>query len=293
MNRQCDIMLDADAGGILGLDEDALPRFVEDCVAEHHSVLSEQPSSVLKDAPETAVTIVRLPGRPAVCVKEFRLRSRLHAVKSLFRRTKGLRTFLNGRKLVDSGIGAPLPLALLRKRRFGVVETEWVLMEYLADALELDRYLVTRIRAGWTADERRSLALSFGRFVGTMHGRGVYHSDLKTCNILVSDSAASDDTGDDSPNRRTRFSLLDYDDVIFSAFVNDRRKAKNLTQIFLSTPTAVRAADRLRFLREYALHGGINRMRRKAIAHRVLQHAVGRRILYVGLNGDVGEDWES
>ncbi|MCA1959544.1 MAG: lipopolysaccharide kinase InaA family protein [Desulfomonile sp.] len=281
-----------DAGVILDLDPQELPRFVEKCLLEHHRVLAKHRPNVRKDAPETAVTIVHIPGLPAVCVKEFRTRGRLHALKSLFRHTQGRRAFVNGGKLLDAGVGAALPLALIQERRFGAVETEWIVMEHLADAVELDRYLVKRIEAGWSADERRSLALALGRFIGTLHGRGIYHADLKTCNVLVYDGAA-EGCAVEPPSRRARFSLLDYDDVSFSALVNDRRKVKNLTQLFLSTPTAVRASDRLRFLREYALHAGINRKERKIIARRVRRQAAGRRILYVGLNGDVVEDWET
>lgn len=291
MSAPREISVHPDACGALGLEPQELPSFVEDCIEGHRRVLSERPSAALKNAPETAVTVVRLPGRCAVCVKEFRFRGWVRALKSVFRRSQGLRTFLNGTKLIDAGVGAALPIALVRERRCGVVRTEWVVMEYLADAVELDRYLVSRIAAGWSTDERRSLALSFGRFIGAMHGRGIYHSDLKTCNILVSDSAPADSNGEDPSSRRTRFSLLDYDDVTLSALVNDRRKVKNLTQIFLSTPIAVKAADRLRFFREYTLHAGINRKRRRLIAQRVLQLAAGRQVLYVGPNGDVVEDW--
>jgi len=291
MSARREMITHPDAGAILDIDPQEISQFVERCLQEHGRILAEQREDVRKDAPETAVTIVNIPGHPAVCVKEFRTRGRLHALKGLFRRTQGRRTFVNGSKLLDAGVGAALPLALVRDRWFGAVETEWVVMEHLADSVELDRYLAKRIEAEWSTDERRSLALALGRFIGTLHGRGIYHADLKTCNVLVYDGAEKE-RGRESPSRRARFSLLDYDDVSFSALVNDRRKVKNLTQLFLSTPIAVRAADRLRFLREYALHAGTNRKDRKVMARRVLRQAAGRPILYVGLQGDVVEEWE-
>ena len=74
--------------------------------------------------------------------------------------------------------------------------------------------------------------------------------------------------------------------------MSDARKVKNLVQIFLSTPRAITATDRLRFLREYARQAGIDRDRRREMARRVLKTATGRQILYVGPDGDVTEAWE-
>jgi len=174
-------------------------------------------------------------------------------------------------------------------------------MEVVPGALELDRYLAQRIALRWTADERRGLARLLGRFIGSIHGQGVFHSDLKTCNIVVSsheaplksDSDLSEPVaGPEAASRSTvRFSLLDYDDVRFSREVPDRKRVKNLVQIFLSTPVAVKAAQRLLFLNEYALHAGLSRSRKREIALEVIKAARGKDVIYVGFEGDVREGW--
>ncbi len=259
-------------------------EFCRRAVDEHHRILTSQRERVFKDAPETAVTLVELPGMPRVCVKEFRWRGTLHACKALARPTQGLRTFFNGRRLVDMGVGAALPLALVTRTRQGLIRKEWVVMETLPAAVELDRYLVRRLREGMDYLKKRELIRLFARFISGLHDKGIFHADLKTCNIMVSE-ADSDGT--------VRFYLLDYDDVKFSGSVSLRARTKNLVQIFLSTPLAFTASDRLRFLSEYCFHGDISRSERIPLAKEIIRCASGRKILYVGFDGDIEENWET
>ena len=191
------------------------------------------------------------------------------------------------------------PLALVQTRRKGLVRSEWVVMEVIPGALELDRYMVHRITHNWSAEEKRGMARLLGRFIGSMHAGGIFHSDLKTCNIVVSEDIPSPEDVSRSghwrprdPCRPVRFSLLDYDDVTIARHVPERKRIKNLVQVFLSMPSAVNAGDRLRFLNEYALHMGLKSTTKRRIARRVLNAAKGRDILYVGFDGDVIEKWE-
>ena len=171
-------------------------------------------------------------------------------------------------------------------------------MEVIPGGLELDRYILKRVRFPWNSDDKRCFVRMFGRFIGTLHARGILHADLKTCNVVVSQSSAVEpiesvplsahpeepsfppdqvasavhDTGDpgasgsgtdalpaNNSGRQASFFLLDYDEVRFSYVIPMKKRVKNLVQIFLSTPSAIGAADRLCFLREYALHAGLNR----------------------------------
>lgn len=258
---------------------------------------------MLKNSPESAVTLVDVPGFPRVCVKELRWRGRLHAFKGLFRSTQGVRSFRNGWKLREAGLGVASPLALITDRRLGLVRAEWVIMEVIPGAIELDRYIVKRTADGWQPEERIALARLFGRFIGSMHGAGIFHSDLKTCNVMVSEEPAqSDDPPDEArqaanktiaSRKALRFSLLDYDNVRFSRQVSWRQKIKNLVQIFLSTPVAIKATQRLLFLNEYALHVGLSPNEKRLAARAVIEAARGKEILYVGFEGDIREKWRT
>ncbi len=288
-----------EAGRILNLDDAGVPGFIQLALQEHYRLLSTHSSLVRKDAPESAVTVVYLPGMPKVCIKEIRWRGVRHGLKSLFRPTQGLRTYRNGWRLNEAGFAAASPLALVRKKRRGLIRAEWVVMEVVPSSLELDRYLVYRIEQHWTAEEKRGMTRLLGRFIGSMHANGIFHSDLKTCNIVVSEDDPSPEDVTQSghwrplnPCRPVRFSLLDYDDVTFTGVVSDRKRVKNLVQIFLSMPSAISGGDRLRFLNEYALHAGLNGSQKRQIARQVLRSVRGKDILYVGFDGDIIEKWD-
>lgn len=281
---------------ILQLSSQLIPEFIETSIQEHQRLISIGASAVLKNAPESAVTLVARAGLPTVCVKEFRWRGYVHAVKGLFRPTQGRRTFVNGHLLNSYDVNAAYPLALIRKVTAGVVWTEWVVMQVISHSIPLDRYILQRVSRAWNIEEKRELARSLGRFVAKMHSQGIFHSDLKTCNILVVDNYGDTNFPHDPtslpvepPARTARFILVDYDDVTFSVEVVRRRKVKNLVQIFLSTPLVMTMTDRLRFLNEYALHLGMTAKEKRLIAREVILTVQGKTILYVGFQGDITE----
>ena len=125
-----------EAPTILNRNEQDLSDFVKKAIEEHTRLLRSKSGAIRKDAPESAVTLVDLPGFPRVCVKEFRWRGWLHAFKGIFRPTQGLRTYRNGSRLSQMGISCPCPLALVRKGIAGIVRLEWVIMEVIPEALE-------------------------------------------------------------------------------------------------------------------------------------------------------------
>jgi serine/threonine protein kinase len=298
-DSEISLKIHPEAARILEAREEDLAEFAFSCIREHNRILSSNRGPVLKNAPESAVAIVELPGSPKVCVKELRWRGLGHALKGLFRPTQGLRTFRNGWRLHDQGASVAAPLVLARRKRFGLVRSEWVIMEVIPGALEMDRYLAKKNSSPWTLEEKRGLTRLFGRFMGSLHAKGIFHSDLKTCNILVSenyprrtDSEMATEAPAATVSQTVRFCLLDYDDVRFMREVPRKKRVKNLTQLFLSVPASVRAAQRLRFLSEYALHVGMGMKERRATAIDVLAACKGKDILYVGFSGDVTEKWD-
>lgn len=319
------------AGRIPGLENIDFSAFIRTVLDRHARIVADGGSHLRKNAPESAVTIVEMEQGPRLCVKEFRWRGLAYALKGIFRPTQGVRTFQNGLRLHEEGIGAALPLALVRSKNKGLVNAEWIIMEVIPGGLELDRYILKRVRSSWHADDRRCFIRMFGRFIGTLHAKSIFHSDLKTCNFVVSelqtgepaDPGALYEDHEDPPSgsvqvpsgvdgareasgrlsgdappcprasgRQVNFFLLDYDEVRFSYDIPMKKRVKNLVQIFLSTPAAIGAADRLCFLREYALHAGLNRKETRTLCRRIVDAAKGKEILYVGFDGDIVEKWE-
>jgi tRNA A-37 threonylcarbamoyl transferase component Bud32 len=296
------LQIHGQAAGILGIDSSGLRDFFLSSLEHHRHVLSSERGAVFKDSPESAVTLVELPGAPSVCIKELRWRGWTHALKGLLRRTQGVRSFLNGWRLREAGFDVACPLSLITERHFGLVRTEWIVMQVIPRAVELDRYILRKTQAAWTTAEKIALVRLFGRYIGSMHAAGIFHSDLKTCNVLVSE----DPSGSDNPRdpdasehgldrhtpRPVRFALLDYDAVRFSRQISMKQRVKNLVQLSLSTPLVVTAVDRTLFAREYALHAGLAPDERRRLIRSVLDAARGREILYVGFNGDIREKWD-
>lgn len=281
---------------ITGIPIESFRELVISTIRNHLKIIDSKVGRILKDAPETSVTIVESPEVPPLCVKQFNDRGLAHRLKGIFRKPHGARTYFNGTYLLSHGVPAATPLALARKRHKGLVSIEWVIMECMVNFQELDRYLLRKFDQGWSKDEQKCAVRQFGRFVGSMHSKGIFHSDLKTCNIMVSEELM-----DDGPNFSEescsapqesvslRFCLLDYDDVKFFGNIPMMKRVKNLSQIFLSTPSLLNKVERMRFLDEYALHAGLGGSDRKRLAQDVMRKTQGREILYVGFKGDVME----
>ena len=127
-----------------------------------------------------------------------------------------------------------------------------------------------------------------------LHESGIFHTDLKTCNIIVSGSHSLDHgVGDDlRSGEQLRFSLLDYDDVRrFKNGVNGKMRAKNLAQLFLSSPSAIDLDDRREFLDRY-LESSVNiDCDKDGLMQMILKRIKGKSLLYVGPEGDISEAW--
>lgn len=267
---------------------------------QHADLLNRHCSSICKRSPETTVTLVKVPKGPVVCVKEYHWRGLMHAAKSLFRTSHGKRTFFNGLKLREKGIHVPIPMALVQRMYLGVPRTEWVIMEVIPRALELDRYLLLLRDKGLSIVQKRDIVRQFGEFMGRLHRQGIFHSDLKICNILVTD-ASTVCQADKQPSSAIsqefkgdyllRFFPIDYDDVSFSSSISERQCIKNLVQLFLSTPLFVTFTDRVRFLRAYGRVLEFSRSELRRIAQKVVSRAWGQTILYVSPTGDIVENW--
>ena len=266
-------------------------------IDEHHRQIQGGSENVRKNAPETSVSIVSIENYPVLCVKHFKYRGAGHAAKCLFRSTHGLRAFRSGTYLFNHGFTAAASLALIRNSRFMITIEEWLVMVAVPDSKELDRYMVNRIRKGWPKEEKWKFLDNLARFMADLHEYGVFHTDLKTCNILVSDqcSAGLDMKAADGREMPSIcFSLLDYDDVrVQSGAVDVRMRAKNFAQLYLSTPSDICMDDRGRFIEQYLKFCGNINIDKNRLIRLLLARIKGKSLLYVGPEGDISEEWPS
>lgn len=165
------------------------------------------------------------------------------------------------------GVDVALPLAAVEQAgRFFTV------YEDLSRFPRLDLHARAVFANGSTAARRRLLVES-ARWLGTLHGRGVYHGDVKGINVRVEDGPQG-----------LRFHLIDTDAVrLFDHPLDDRRRIKNLAQLAASIARVVTRADRLRWFRVYAASwrfSGTRRAFERRVATRTAA-ALARKIVVI------------
>ena len=165
------------------------------------------------------------------------------------------------------GIPTVLPLAYLRLRRGG-----GLLVMSQARGQRLDHHLIALAEAcGETSRAFRRSVQQVSRAVAdlfqALHESGVYHGDLKACNLFVHASSEG----------AVSIQLIDNDRVAFPDVpLGEARRVKNLAQLHASVPRHVNRAARVRWFRAYATPE-MYRMRRRYFA--AIQRACARKIV--------------
>ncbi len=248
---------------------------------DHREMVLSRPERLLKYSPKTVVSMVTHAGANGcrVCVKEYRYDPILDRVRNVFRRPKGKVSWVAGNVLFNRGICPSKPLAYAEKRRAGLLQQAFFVTESVADNMEMDRYLIRRFESH-PRQGLRGFITQFAGWVGSLHRAGIYHRDLKTCNILVREKP-----------QEWEFSLIDLEDVAQGTRIGIKRILKNLVQINCSVPRFFTYGDRIRFLRGYFEANPVC-IDERLLIRRVLEESRRRGIVYVSSQGDVIEEFE-
>ena len=248
---------------------------IKEVVDRHEMIIRDRPSDLLKHAPESIVSLVN-GEEGTICVKQFRHPRSAGRLKDLFRKSKGLKAWVAGNGLKVRDLPSLSVMACAEKKdAFGRKES-YLLMEASEQGTEMDRFLLR----GFEGFRRRRLFIkAFARWISGLHQRDLYHRDMKTCNIVVSEEEGG-----------WKFRLLDLEDVRLDRKVGEKDLFDNLLQINTSVPRGITLTDRLRFYREY------NRLRpvvrdEKDFLFKLVQKSRERGIVYVSPRGVVEEKW--
>ena len=256
------------------------PQALLKIVTRHRAIVDKGKEGLIKSDCRTAITLFNYK-ETRLCVKEYRYPGPWQPWKELFRRSKGRKGWLMGNGLVVRGIGGVIPQALLEKRRRGLLQEAFLIMETPPGYSELDRYLVMAFAAQRDDTRREAFLDAFADFMAHLYLQGIIHRDLKTCNIMVREGS---DTW--------HFGLVDMDDVRLDKKINLRRFLKGLIQLHTSTPLFMEMSDRIKFLRRYLQLIGRDDIRE--IMREVIKGSRDRQLVYVAPDGDVirDVDWE-
>ena len=179
----------------------------------------------------------RLQPSPAY-YKEFLNRSRLENIKTLFRGSRCQRAVIRGELLRKKGFNTPAMDCWGKKGHRYFMITEGI------DAVSLS----THIEKNWIPPlagkelvAKRELIEKLGNEIGTLHGAGVCHGDLRLSNLLV------EEEGQD-----ISFHFIDNERSSFFKKIPRRLVVKNLVQLNMIFLPNVSRQDRLRFINAYS-----------------------------------------
>ncbi|HVP76346.1 MAG TPA: lipopolysaccharide kinase InaA family protein [Thermodesulfobacteriota bacterium] len=249
---------------------------VKRVMAEHQNVVRERPSSLAKYSPEVIVSLLKDEGE-GVCLKQFCYLSFWSRVKENFRRSKGLKAWRGGNGMRARGFPSLKPLALVERKDWLGLRDSFLLMEAREDDQEMDRYI---LRGFGDLRKKRLFIKTFAHWLGGLHQMRLSHKDMKTCNILVSETR-------DAWN----FHLLDFEDIRLDEDMNRKKLFRNFLQLNTSTPRVITKVDRYRFFREYLhLHPIVKNP--KSFLRGLIEETRRRGLVYVSPHGVVTETME-
>ena len=240
---------------------------------EHQSLIREKPSCLIKHSPEVIVSILNDEGE-RICLKQFCYPHVWGRVKENFRRSKGLKSWVAANGMRTRGIPTLKPLALVEIKSWLGLEKSTLFMEALANDLEMDRYVLKGFE---DLNKKRLFIKTFARWLGGLHRMGLYHKDMKTCNILVSERGETWD-----------FHLLDFEDIRMNEKMNWKKLFENFLQLNTSTPKVITKANRFRFFREYLLLNPIVKDQ-KGFIRKLMDESRRKGLVYVSPEGVVTE----
>ncbi|OGP79279.1 MAG: hypothetical protein A2V86_08600 [Deltaproteobacteria bacterium RBG_16_49_23] len=250
-----------------------LDRFTK-IVEAHLQLVQEKPSELVKQDTKVLVSILN-DGGNRICVKQFRYPRWMDSFKEHFRRSKGLRSWVAGNALIVRGIPYLKPMGLMERGGWLGLKESFFLMEASEVDQELDRYLFNGFK---DFTEKRLFIKTFAQWLSHFHTMGIYHQDMKTCNILVSENEEG-----------WNFRLLDLEDVLLDGKVDEKKLFKNFLQLNTSTPKNITRTGRLRFFREY-LKGMAIIKNQKVFLRRLIKESTKRGFVYLSPQGVVIEN---
>ena len=248
---------------------DRVKRIVE----EHLRLLKESPSNMTKHAPEVSVSIMKDEGG-SVCVKHFRNLSLWRTLKDHFRRPRGLKSWVGSHGLRVRGIPSLTAFALVEKRRWWGIRESFFLMETSETGREMDGYILERLG---DLQKKRLFTKAFAQWLSHVHQKGIFHRDMKACNILISENG-----------KGWKFLLLDQEDISLGEKVGEKQIFRSFLQLNTSTPKKVTTTDRFRFMRAYLKLNAVVKDR-KSFLRRLIAESKRRELVYVAPWGVVSE----
>ena len=217
-----------------------------DRLADSDRLLADPACEIIKD--QKKITVGRLTlgvGTVAyeIYIKRYNVFSLRHRLVSPFVMSGALRALHGATVLRRCNIPCAVPLGAVERRSWGVLGKSFFISEEITGGKTIDAYWHDDLRClpGATGRrQRRDFLVRLGELFQMLHGRAIYHNDLKDANILAA-----------RRQQTTAFFLLDLEGVRQYSRLSEKRRIKNLVQLHRTLGRYLREADKLVVLKHY------------------------------------------
>jgi len=219
-----------------------------DRLADADTLFAEPLASVVKDQKKIKVGRIKLQVAGAahsLYIKRYNAFSLRYKLVSPLMRSGAFRALEGAAILRAADIPIAAPIAAVENRRRGALIKSFFLSEEIVGGKTIDAYwrdeLMKVVGREGRMSRRRFLDELAGLFA-LLHGRDIYHNDLKDANIL----AVADHS-----NLSLRLFLLDLEGVRRYKSLGPARRVKNLVQLNRTFGRTLRRVDKLIFVKKY------------------------------------------
>ena len=209
-------------------------------------LVSSQPTHwrcthIFKQDAGTIVTLMS-DSTQSVVVKRHQLTHWRRRADVLLHGSPARRAWRGAQLLQTHGFPVPQPLAVVEKRKAGLIQESVYISQALPHPSLSDYWRESAPH--WSVTQRRLFLRELALFVRSFHAAGLYSGDLRDANLLVEECEVQ-------YGPRWRFCLVDLDRLKHDPNLTLRRRVKNLVQLDRTLGRRARQTERLFFLYTY------------------------------------------
>jgi len=217
-------------------------------LADADTLFAEPRSSVVKDQKKIKVGRIKLQiagAAHSLYIKRYNVFSLRYKLVSPLMRSGAFRALQGAAILRAANIPIATPIAAVENRRRGALVKSFFLSQEIVGGKTIDVYWrdeLTKVGSREGRVSRRCFLEELAVLFATLHGRDIYHNDLKDANILAVP---------DHSNRPLRLFLLDLEGVRRYKSLSPTRRIKNLVQLNRTFGRSLRRVEKLIFVKKY------------------------------------------
>lgn len=196
--------------------------------------------TIIKDQKRIKVSKVRWNGED-IYIKRYNPYSIWSRIEGSLNGSKAFRSWQGAKLLMDKGLSTAYPLASIEHRKWGILKESFYVTRAIEDSwISVDYYKEKFVDKAASITDKRDFLRSLAKLFSDIHGKGIYHNDLKDYNILVREEEG-----------HLSFFLLDLEGIKEYETLPESKRLKNLIQLNRTLGRLVNNPAKIAFLKEY------------------------------------------